>query len=571
MHAGNVPAGAKPGAAAFTEVMPRWRYPKGQRAVTAAIILAAFAAIGVAGTYLLYQSPAVVAAPLVLCLPIVVAAFFFGYAGVIGTAAFLGISAGIALASNPTSFIATITIIAGIATLSLVGGIAAFLFQVVERRARLLDDAIAHDRITGLSNGEVMESDLGRQILRWQPGRPPITLANVQVERLDEVASTLGLERRDALLRQAARRLAQRLPASAALYHLETDSFGIVLGQDDAEDADNRIKDLCAEIRKPAAIDEIPFALSVAAGVARFPSHSRDLPSLHRAARAALAVARSVPDHFSIYDPARDRERQEAFELIAALPDAIRDNQLQLHYQPKIDLRSGHCIGAEALVRWRHPVRGMVPPGLFVPAVEQTSLIHDVTLWVMEEALAQLAAWRKTGIDLTVAINMSARDLEDHAMPTRMTEMLTHHGVEPWRLEVELTETAAMVQPERALTVLSQIRSAGVGIAIDDFGTGQSSLAYLAQLPADLVKVDQIFASRLEREPHNSRIIRTAVDLAQELGISVLVEGIETAETVELLRAMTCDQGQGYHFARPMPAPEFESWLHASPWGLVAN
>lgn len=539
--------------------------------MTAATILAAFAAIGVAGTYLLYQGAAVAAAPLVLCLPIVVAAFFFGYAGVISTASFMAVSAGAALAANPMSFIATVTILTGIVLLSVVGGVAAFLFQMVERRARMLDEAIAHDRITGLSNGEVMESDLGRQIARWQPGRAPITLANIQVERLDEVASTLGLERRDALLRQAARRLAQRLPASASLYHLETDSFGIVLAQDDPDVADSRVIELCTEIRKPAAVDEIPFALSVAAGVARFPDHGRDLPSLHRAARAALAVARTVPDHFSIYDPGQDRERQDAFELIAALPDAIRDNQLQLHFQPKVDLRSGHCIGAEALVRWRHPVRGMVPPALFVPAVEQTSLIHDVTLWVMEEALAQLAIWRKSGIDLTVAINMSARDLEDHAMPARMTDMLTHHGIEPWRLEVELTETAAMVHPERALTVLSRIRSAGVGIAIDDFGTGQSSLAYLAQLPADLVKVDQIFASRLEREPHNSRIIRTAVDLAQELGITVLVEGIETTETVDLLRAMSCDQGQGYHFARPMTADDFETWLHSSPWGLATN
>jgi EAL domain-containing protein (putative c-di-GMP-specific phosphodiesterase class I) len=261
------------------------------------------------------------------------------------------------------------------------------------------------------------------------------------------------------------------------------------------------------------------------------------------------------------FDPDASGRQLRTFKLLSELRDAIAADELQLYYQPKIDLRSGRCVGAEALLRWPHRERGLLLPAEFIPQAEQTGLIKDLTVWVVAAALRQLATWHSMPLHLSVAVNVSAHDLEDDRFLAQLEDLLARDSVSANRLELEITETVVMADLERAVRILNALKAIGVHVVIDDFGAGQASFTYLASLPADEVKIDRAFVTDMIERPKHSCIVRSAIELGHALGMKVIAEGVETQSVCDRLRAQGCDVAQGYLFAHPMPAADFERWL----------
>jgi EAL domain-containing protein (putative c-di-GMP-specific phosphodiesterase class I) len=281
-----------------------------------------------------------------------------------------------------------------------------------------------------------------------------------------------------------------------------------------------------------------------------------------------MYVAKRGSSGYIVYSPDQDEHGSDRLAFIAELRAAIDRDELVLHYQPKVSLKTGRCVRAEALVRWNHPVRGLIPPDQFVPLAEQTGLIKPLTRWVLGAALRQCRAWRDSGFDLPVAVNLSMLNLHDPELTESVAELLVACGVPPAFLKVEVTESAIMSDPERALETLRCLRGMGVAVAIDDFGTGHSSLNYLKHLPVEDIKLDRSFVREMRVDESDFAIVRSTVQLAHSLDLRVIAEGVEDEETWDLLAALGCDAAQGYYMSRPLPAEDLESWLHDSPWGL---
>ena len=307
----------------------------------------------------------------------------------------------------------------------------------------------------------------------------------------------------------------------------------------------------------------MPIAGNAAFGVATYPVDATNADELFRAAVTAVHDARQRGLHWSHYDAAQDRAYRRAFAILTDLPKALasQDHPLELHYQPKIDLGTGVCSGAEALVRWTHPDLGPIPPIEFVTLAERTELIHPLTEWVIGATFSQVVTWRRTGVNLRVSINISMRDLEREDFPQVVARLMEKHAVQPDWFEFEVTESVLMENHKVARAQLEALEALGVGIAIDDFGTGQSALAYLKHLPARVLKIDQIFVRGLITDLNDQHIVRSTIGLAHDLGCKVVAEGIETSDTCYWLADRGCDYGQGYAISRPLTAKAFVSWM----------
>ncbi len=302
-------------------------------------------------------------------------------------------------------------------------------------------------------------------------------------------------------------------------------------------------------------------------GISVYPYHG-DAPSiLLSRADVAMRQAKSEVSGFCIYEPGHDPYSRRRLGRLGELRNAIAHHELVLYYQPKIDLVSGKVMGVEALVRWPRTDKNMVSPVEFIPLAEQTGLIRPLTLWVLEQAVRQCGNWRASGIDIKVSVNLSARNLLDSTLPDILMKMLADLQVTSDSLMLEVTESAVMLHPERALKILTQLHEMGACLSVDDFGTGYSSLAYLRKLPVCEVKIDQSFVFGMVKNENDAIIVRSTIDLAHNLGLKVVAEGVEDQETLHMLAALGCDTGQGYFFARPMPADDLSRWLSESPWG----
>ena len=288
-----------------------------------------------------------------------------------------------------------------------------------------------------------------------------------------------------------------------------------------------------------------------------------DAVTLLRRADVAMYVAKREHRGFEEYDHRIDGHRQHHLSLLGELRQAIDGNELRLHFQPKVDLRSGELRGAEALVRWVHPVRGSIPPSEFIPFAEQTGFIRHVTRWVIDAALAQIQAWLAMAVEVPVAINVSARDLSGAELPKLLIDAMQRHRVAPRLISLEITESALMEDPQHAARILARVRELGVGIAIDDYGTGYSALSYLTQLSVDSLKIDRSLINNLREGSKNAAIVRSTVALGQNLGLIVVAEGVETPDQIELLRQFGCHQAQGFGLAKPMPAEQAMAWIIA--------
>ena len=314
-------------------------------------------------------------------------------------------------------------------------------------------------------------------------------------------------------------------------------------------------------LEEPFMVEGLALAVGASIGIALCPEHARDTDTLLRRADVAMYVAKRNNQGYAVYDRAQDQHSPDRLALAGELWQAIERGQMVLHYQPKLDLADGHVCGVEALVRWQHPQYGLVPPDQFIPLAEQTGLIDPLSTWVLDAALRQSQIWRRQGLDLTMAVNLSMRTLHDPRLPATIADLLERWSVPAESLHVEITESSLMAEPTRALEILERLRAMGVGITIDDFGTGYSSLAYLKRLPVNDLKIDRSFVMDMVSDESARVIVHSTIDLAHNLGLRVIAEGVEDAETWAMLRELGCDQMQGFYASRALPAAELRSWL----------
>jgi diguanylate cyclase len=459
---------------------------------------------------------------------------------------------------------------AGLRTLYLVMGIGlaalwAILAVISASTMRRMVHLAEHDALTGLPNRTLFQRRAAAAIeaARRDGGTAAVVLADV--DRFKEVNDTLGHHIGDALLRELGSRLAGAVRPDDTVARLGGDEFGLVLpgiGSDEIQPLLDRLR---AVLEAEATVGTLPLPLSPEAsfGYALAPADGTDVNTLLRRADMAMYLAKGTRSGTARYDRERDHYDPAQLALVAELRRAIETDELVLYYQPKAELRTGRVCAVEALIRWQHPARGTVPPDAFLPVAEQTGLIDALTGWVLAAALTQIVAWGPAFEGLSMAVNVSARNLARPDFADTVLAALATAGVPASRLVVEITETALMTDPEVAADVLARLSVAGVRISVDDFGQGQTSLGYLSTLPLHELKIDKSFVGDLPDNPGHAAIVRSVVDLGHNLGLQVVAEGVETHETVALLTATGCDVAQGYLLARPMPAADLEPWLAA--------
>ena len=427
-----------------------------------------------------------------------------------------------------------------------------------------LDYLAHHDSLTGLPNRMFLHREFATALAGADPSRPGALLMLLDLDRFKEINDTLGHHVGDKLLQQIGPRLKSALGGEndAVLCRLGGDEFALLVpGATSPLRAQAIANELLLALRQPYLIEGMQLLIDASIGIAFYPSDGGDSHALLRSADVAMYDAKRKGGGHALYDRSLDQYTPERLSLVAELDAAIRARQLILHYQPKQDLRDGANCGFEALVRWEHPRLGLLQPEAFLPMAELGETIHPLTDLVLDLALAQLRRWHDTGVRCTVAVNLSARNLIDDRCVGTLRTLIDKHGVDPAFLELEITETALMLDPDQAAARLDRIAALGVRIAIDDYGTGWSSLGYLHRLPIHALKIDRLFVRNMAGNEHDAIIVRSTVALAHSLGLQVVAEGVEDARTRELLRGMGCDQIQGYFLSRPLPPEQLGRFL----------
>jgi diguanylate cyclase (GGDEF)-like protein len=380
-------------------------------------------------------------------------------------------------------------------------------------------------------------------------------IAFTLLDRYREIRSTFGDAYADRIVQELVRRVGGVLGEADRVARLRGDEFAAILPGADARLAEQVASTVLKSLEAPFMVQRLPVEVEMSIGITVGPDHGGTAELLLRRADTALEAARRSGKSCVVYSPENDPYDPDALVLLSELRRALEGDELALHYQPKVDLQSHKVIGAEALLRWRHPRRGMVPPDRFIPLAEQGGLIKPLTRWVLGEAVAQCQAWLSQKRELSVCVNLSARNLQDPQLVEHVTGLLSTHSLSPKLLRLELTESAIMADPLQATSTLRSLDERGVTVAIDDYGIGQTSLAYLRKLPVSELKIDKSFVMGMTSlEQDDTVIVRSTSDLGHNLGLSVVAEGVENERTLQLLGAIGCDGAQGYHIARPMPA-----------------
>jgi diguanylate cyclase len=424
-----------------------------------------------------------------------------------------------------------------------------------------LDHVARHDALTGLPNRVELQDRL-QERLRRSDG-DPVVLLTMDLDRFKEINDTFGHHHGDMLLEQIGPRLRSALSDADLIVRLGGDEFAVLLASNDSARASHVAEALLGALCAPFVVAGYRLDVGASIGVAISPDDGKDPATLLRSADVAMYVAKRDHSGFALHGPEQDQYTPERLSLIGELRLAIERDELVLHFQPQVELRSGRVLGAEALVRWRHAERGLVPPDAFIPLAEHAGLIKPLTRWVLDAALRQCRIWLDSGWHLTVSVNASVQDLRDTSFPDQVERLLTAHAVPACHLRVEITESAMMVDPAQTRGVLERVRALGVGVAVDDFGTGYSSLGYLKRLPTDELKLDRSYVQHIATDPHDLAIVRSTILLAHDLGLTVVAEGAEDEAALEQLNAVNCDVVQGYVMSRPLPADQFAAWLEA--------
>jgi diguanylate cyclase (GGDEF)-like protein/PAS domain S-box-containing protein len=420
-----------------------------------------------------------------------------------------------------------------------------------------------YDPLTGLPNLCLLTQLMGQALTETKRSQEHGALLVVEITRVGAISDTLGHEIGNELLCEIGRLFRLALREGDVLARLDGHKFAVALLHiEKREHAAIVAKKLLAALAAPISIAAHSLQVGGHVGITVYNEDGADVPTLIRYADVAMAkAAQSIESNFVFYSEEMNQRAKEHLRMESELRQALRDNQLQLYYQPKVSLRSGRIVGAEALLRWRHPVRGLVSPGVFIPVAEETGLILDLGAWVLEEACRQVKEWREANLIMPpIAVNLSARQF-DAGLPKRIATVLERYGVQPDQINLEITESLLVRGTDNVIAIMNQLVAMGMALALDDFGTGYSSLAYLKKFPISTLKIDRSFVIGLPYEENDCAIARAIVTMAQQLRQEIVAEGVETAEQMSFLRELGCDQLQGYLFSQPIPAADFATML----------
>jgi diguanylate cyclase (GGDEF)-like protein len=459
----------------------------------------------------------------------------------------------------------------------------AILYRIVARASRRLrrqareNDRLArYDQLTGLPSRTLFIERVARAVRREHRDGGAVAVLLIDLDRFTEINNTLGSANGDVVLREVARRLRDELPGETLAARLGGDEYAVLCSRTEGISAALRTAAAVqSSLESPLDVDGVALDIEASIGVAVMGDHAQDPDALLRRADAALAHARSRGSRVEVYSADCDHFDATRLVLLGQVRAALEHGEFILYYQPKVDLQSRRITGVEALVRWLHPEHGLLPPMRFIPLIEQTALVGPLTLHVIDQALMQVVTWRKRGIDLELSVNLSARNLIDAELPSQIVALLHRHALPAEQLTVEVTESAAVIDRGRAVAGLEALRASGVGVSIDDFGTGNASIEYLATLPASEIKIDRSFITDILEDRRAEAIVRSTIDLARNLELTVVAEGIESEVVMDHLAKLGCEVGQGYFISRPLPAEELttllganaESWLSVTAVG----
>jgi diguanylate cyclase (GGDEF)-like protein len=442
-----------------------------------------------------------------------------------------------------------------------------FLIMAVRAAARISTEheiAALHDALTGLPNRTLMLTRLNESLAAVDDDRQAALLM-IDLDHFKEVNDSLGHATGDELLTLVAGRLTKAVGPDDTVARLGGDEFAIVIADTTPAEAEALAQRVTGSLNETIQLAELSLNVTASVGVAMAPRHDADADALIRQVDQALYSAKGERGRYMIYNPTLAAYAVESPVLMSELRHGIDRGELRVYFQPKINVATGRMIGVEALMRWEHPMRGLLSPGLFLAAAENTPLIVPMTEQVIHESLAAVSRWRAQGMDVSVSVNLTARQVANLDLPRQIDTALSAFGLPGSALVVEVTESCLIANPVRTREVLNRLREAGVGLSIDDFGTGYSSFTQLRDLPVSEIKIDKSFVTAVTGSSANAAIVKSAIDLGHNLGLYVVSEGVETYATLDALTDMGCDLMQGYLFARPMPADEIRLWNPSRP------
>ena len=440
---------------------------------------------------------------------------------------------------------------------------------IAEREERIAFQA-RHDASSGLPNRISFEGHVADMIATRQ-GTPAtadqvFSVLLVQIGRFSELNNTLGHDTGEQLIRKAGKSLQRLVPHTNAVARHSNNMFALVLDIADAAEVQTAVRRVLDLFEKPLTLAGLAIDITAVVGEARYPAHGATARALMQHADTAIFEAKRLGVSYALYDSELDPHKPERLSMMGELRHGLDEGQFRLYYQPKIDIARGTITAVEALIRWIHPKRGLMPPDSFIPLAEQTGNIRKLTDWLLRTAIRQARAWADKGIEVKIACNLSARDLSNRELPGDIGNLLDAHGVAASSLILEITESAVMQDPTHALEVLAHLHRMGLTLSIDDYGTGYSSLAYLKRLPVHEIKIDKSFVLELASNRGDAILVKSTIELGHNLGLKVTAEGIEDEESLEILSAYGCETGQGYFISKPVPPEDFEALYTVSRW-----
>jgi diguanylate cyclase (GGDEF)-like protein len=436
----------------------------------------------------------------------------------------------------------------------------------LRRQAAEKEEQALSDGLTGLPNRTMFQNLIERAMTGVGRRKKMGVVMLMDLDRFKDVNDTLGHHNGDLLLQRIGSRLHSVLRDTESVARLGGDEFAILLPEvPDRQSVVPVVRRVLKVLEEPVVVGGLALQCEGSIGLAIFPEHGTTVESVMRAADVAMYMAKENRSGYEFYDARRHEHRHDAgrLALIGELRRAMDETELVLYYQPKIDLQTGTATGVEALARWHHPERGLLSPDEFIPLAERSNLLRPMTLYLLDSALRQCNAWRTRGAAVSVAVNLSMQNLIDLRLPNDLARLLTSWRLPPGSLELEITESTIMADHRRAMTILSRLNKMGVALTVDDFGTGYSSLAYLQSLPVSSIKIDKSFVMQMAEDPGNATIVQSTIDLGHNLGLKVVAEGVEDADSYNKLVALGCDYAQGYFLSRPLSPEKATVWLDA--------
>ena len=449
------------------------------------------------------------------------------------------------------------------------GGVVVGHRDVTERKRveEALEHQALHDMVTDLPNRTLVRDRLRQAILAARRRNTQVALLFIDLDRFKDLNDTFGHQAGDTVLREVGERFVNAVRASDTVARLGGDEFAVLIPL--AADRDEAVmvaRRVLESLQEPFVVESESAFIEASIGIVLCPEHGEDVLTLMRRADVAMYAAKRAGSGLQVYEPEKDLHSASAIGLAGDLRHSVERSELVFHYQPVVDLRSGRCVGVEALCRWQHPARGLLAPAMFIPLAEENGYIRQIGLWSIQEALRVISGAMGPTLPI-MSVNLSMRSLRGNDLAENLTEMISRTGADPSRLKFEITETAMMADAEHTLGVLGELQRMGIRMSIDDFGTGYSSLAYLQRLPVDDIKVDRSFVLNMLKNSSDEAIVRSTIELAHSLGLRAIAEGVEDEPTLDRLRELGCDEAQGYHVGRPMPLAQLREWLATSPWG----